>query len=64
MRDWLREAGEGAVETVFGVNSRSWHVEVERDDLTSCSPVVVEQWTRYRTEGGYKGIYQEKLELS
>jgi len=47
MRDWLG-AGDSRswVDTVLGVNSLSWHEEVERDDLTSCSQVMVELWTR------------------
>jgi len=28
------------------VNSWSWHGEIERDDLTLCSAMIVELWTR------------------
>jgi len=47
MRDWLG-AGDSRswVDTVLDVNSLSWHGEVERNDLTSCSQVMVELWTR------------------
>jgi len=52
MRYWLG-AGDSRswVDAVLGVNSRSWHGEVERDDLTSCSWVVVELWTSKREMG-------------
>jgi len=32
--------------TVLSVNSLSWHGEIERDDLTLCSAMTVEIWTR------------------
>jgi len=57
----MRETGDGVLELSIcglGVNSLSWHVEVERDDLTSCSQVMVELWTRKREIGdGYGGRY-------
>jgi hypothetical protein len=36
---------------------------IERDDLTSCSPVMVELWTRKREMGGDLGNHHEKLGL-
>jgi hypothetical protein len=36
---------------VLGVNSLSWHGEIERDDLTLCSAMMVELWTRKREMG-------------
>jgi len=36
---------------VQGVNSRSWHGEIERDDITLCSVMMVEFWTRNREMG-------------
>jgi len=35
-----------SVYAVLGVNSWSWHGEIERDDLTLCSAMMVELWTR------------------
>jgi hypothetical protein len=35
-----------SVNVVIGVNSRSWHGEIERDDITLCSAMMVEWWTR------------------
>jgi len=54
------------VDAVLGVNSRSWQGEVERDDLSSCSPVMVELWTRKKeigdgdwdNMGGYEGMWE------
>ena len=33
---------------VLGVNSRSCHGDIERDDLTLCSVMMIELWTRKR----------------
>jgi len=35
-----------SVYAVLGVNSWSWHEEIERDDLTLCSVMMVDLWTR------------------
>jgi hypothetical protein len=35
-----------SVKVVISVNSRSWHGEIERDDITLCSAMMVEWWTR------------------
>jgi len=35
----------------LGVNSWSWHGEIERDDWTLCSAMMVELWTRKREMG-------------
>jgi len=51
------------VYAVLGVNSLSWHGERERDDLTSCSKVMVELRTRMREMRGYGGNHHQKLEL-
>jgi hypothetical protein len=32
----------------LGVNSWSWHGKIERDDITLCSAMMVELWTRKR----------------
>jgi len=32
-----------SVYAVLGVNSLSWHGEIERDDLTLCSAIMVEK---------------------
>jgi hypothetical protein len=36
---------------VLGVNSGSWHGEIERDDITLCSAMIVALWTRKRDMG-------------
>jgi hypothetical protein len=36
---------------VLRVNSCSWHEEIERDDLTLCSAMMVELWMRKREMG-------------
>jgi len=40
-----------SVYAVLGVNLRSWHEEIERDDLTLCSAMMVELWMRKREMG-------------
>jgi len=40
-----------SVYAVLGVNSRSCHGEIARDDLTWCSAMMVELWTRWREMG-------------
>jgi hypothetical protein len=40
-----------SVYAVLGVNSLSWHGEIERDDLTLCSAMRVELGTRKRELG-------------
>ena len=40
-----------SVYALLGANSRSWHGEIERDDLTLCSAMMVELWTRKREMG-------------
>ena len=40
-----------SVYVVLGVNSSSWHREIERDDLTLCSAMMIELWTRRREMG-------------
>jgi len=52
-----------SVSAVLGVNSSSWHGGIERDDLTSCSCVMVELRTRMREMRGYGGNHHEKLGL-
>ena len=37
-----------SVYAVLGVNSSSWHGEIDRDDLTFCSAMIVDLWTRQR----------------
>jgi len=39
------------VYAVLSVNSGSWHGEIERDELTLCSAMMVELWTRKREMG-------------
>jgi len=39
------------VYAVLGVNSLSWHGEIERDDLTLHSVVMVQLWMRKREMG-------------
>ena len=51
------------VYAVVGVNSWLWHGKIERDDLTSCSQVMVELSTRMREIRGDGGIHHEKLGL-
>jgi len=51
------------VYTVLSVNSRSWHGEIESDDLTSCFQVMVELRTRKRELRGHGGNHHEKLGL-
>jgi hypothetical protein len=36
---------------VLDVNSRSWHGEIEMDDFTLCSAMMVELWMRKREMG-------------
>jgi len=40
-----------SVYAVLGVNSRSSHVEIERDDWGLCSAIIVELWTRKKQMG-------------
>jgi hypothetical protein len=40
-----------SVHAVLGVNSGSLHGRIERDDLTLCSVMIVELWTRKREMG-------------
>jgi len=40
-----------SVYAVLSVNSWSWHGEIERDDLTLCSAMMVELWTSKRVVG-------------
>jgi hypothetical protein len=40
-----------SVYAVLSVNSCSWHGEIERDDLTLCSAMMVELWMRNREMG-------------
>jgi len=55
-----------SVYAVLSVNSWSWHREIERDDLTSCSAIMVELWMTQREMGmweweqcgGYKRVWQ------
>jgi len=51
------------VYAVLGVNSSSGHEDIERDDLTSCSQVMVELRTRKREMRGAGGNHHEKLGL-
>jgi len=44
-----------SVYAVFGVNSWSCHGEIERDDLTLCSAMMVELWMRKREMGDEDG---------
>jgi len=48
------------VYAVLGVNSCLWRGEIERDDLTSCSEVMVELSTRTREIRGDGGNHHEK----
>jgi hypothetical protein len=43
------------VYAVLGVNSGSWHGEIERNDFTSCSLVLAEFITRKRVIRGDRG---------
>jgi len=47
---WSTRCMQYSVYAVLGVNSRSWHPEIERDDLTLCSQVMVELRMRTRQE--------------
>jgi len=49
------------VYAVLRVNSRSSHGEIERDDITSCSQVMVELRIRKREMRGDGGNHHEKL---
>jgi len=40
-----------SVYTVLGVNSWSWQGEIERDNISLCSAMMVELWTRKREMG-------------
>jgi len=40
-----------SVYAVLGVNSCSWHREIERDDFTLCSAMMRELWKREREMG-------------
>jgi len=51
------------VYAVLCVNSKLWHGEIERDDLTSSSYVMVELSTRKREIRGDGGNHHEKLGL-
>jgi len=51
------------VYAVVGVNSWSWHGEIESNDLTLCSYVMVELRTWKREMSGYGGNHHEKLGL-
>jgi len=44
-----------SVYAVLSVNSWSWHGEIERDDLTLCSAMMVQLWTRQREMGDEDG---------
>jgi len=45
-----------SVYAVLGVNPSSWYGEIVRDDLTLCSAMLVELWTR-KTEMGDEDEY-------
>jgi len=49
---------------ILGVTSWSWHGEIERDDLTLCSSVMVDLRTREREMRGDGGNHHEKLGLN
>jgi hypothetical protein len=40
-----------SVNAVPGVNSRSWHGEIDRDDLTLSTAMMIELWTGKREIG-------------
>jgi len=52
-----------SVYPLLGVNWWSLHWEMDRDDLTSCSEVMVELRTRKREMRGYEGNHRENLAL-
>ena len=52
-----------SIYAVLGINSSSWHREIERDDLTSCFEVMVQLRTRTREMSGYGGNNHEKQGL-
>jgi len=52
-----------SVYAVLGVNSWSWHQEIDSDDLTSCSQVMVELKTRKREMRGDGANHHEELGL-
>ena len=39
------------VYAVLGVKSWSWHGGIERDDITLCSAMMIELWTRQGAMG-------------
>jgi hypothetical protein len=49
-----------SVYAVLGANSGSLHAEIDRNDLTLCSPVMVEKEREIRGDGGN---HHEKLGL-
>ena len=51
-----------SVYAVLGVNSSSWHGEIERDDLTLWSVMMVQLWTR-RRDGGWRWEQRREDEL-
>jgi len=53
-----------SVYAVLGDDSWSWHGEIERDDLTSCSEVMVELRARKREMRGDVGNHHGKLGLT
>ena len=50
-----------SVYTVVGVNSRSCHGEIQRDDLTLYSAMIIELWTRKREMGDEDEINLEDM---
>jgi hypothetical protein len=40
-----------SVYAVLSVNSGLWHGEIETDDITLCSVMMIEVWTRKREMG-------------
>ena len=51
------------VYALLNVNSWSWHGEIERDDLTWCSSMMVELRIRKREMRGDQGKHHKKQEL-
>jgi len=51
------------VDSVLGVNLRSWHGQIERDNLTLCYLVMLELWIHNWEIRGNWGNHHEKLEL-
>jgi len=55
-----------SVYALHSVNSWSWHGEIQRDDLTLCSVIMVQLWMRKR-DGGWRwewyGGYQQIWEI-